>query len=498
MLNVKRKIKIILIKKYQIILLFILISGIMIYVGIFCNRSYLMDKIKLLQARKNQINEAGKKIRDQINTLIDKDSFVELSAFSFSKNQFYGENAEGEGVVTGFATIDGYPFYIVAQNSEIFSGGVSKANCQKIAKCIEQAEKNETPVIYFANTQGVQIGEGVNVLEGLATLLLKATQLKGTVTQYLIVNGEVYGQFALFAGICDFTFFIKDKSILAANSPLVISATSGKNLSKFEVGGAQGLDKAQLTTFAVEDFNQVKEYILKINDLITYIETESDELNKAIPALNSQVKLENLLKIFDKNSYLEIGAGYSPEVKTYLGRIGGISTAVVIFDEGEGVKLNAANVRKIKDFAEFACCYDLPYVTMVNTLGIEPSLCVNNSLVIKELTEYVSILDCISAAKISVIYGKAIGLGYTVFAAKSMCYDYAYAFATAKIALFDSVQGAEIEFANQNEDKEKLAEKYADENSDPINAANGGYIDNVIEPAFVKQYLIASLQMLVK
>ncbi|MGN0818413.1 MAG: carboxyl transferase domain-containing protein, partial [Candidatus Coproplasma sp.] len=140
-----------------------------------------MDKIKLLQSRRQQLMDAGKNIREEINGLIDKDSFVELSSFSFSKNDFYGDVAEGEGVVTGFATIDGYPFYIVAQNSEVLSGGVSKANCEKIAKCIEQAEKNDAPVIYFLSTLGVQIGEGVNVLEGIAKLVLKAAQLKGTI-----------------------------------------------------------------------------------------------------------------------------------------------------------------------------------------------------------------------------------------------------------------------------------------------------------------------------
>ena len=205
------------------------------------------------------------------------------------------------------------------------------------------------------------------------------------------------------------------------------------------------------------------------------------------------------MNVFDKNTALEIGNGYSPEVKCVLARIGGISVAAVVFDGDEGVKLNANNVRKLKDFAEFACCYGLPYLTFVNTLGIVSDLETNNSLVIKELGEYVNILDCIDAAKISVVYGKAIGIGYTVFAAKSMGYDYTYAFANAKIALFDNVQGAEIEFAGEKKaDKDKLATRYADENSDPVNAAKGGYIDNVIQPSFLKQYLIASLQMLLK
>ena len=100
-----------------------------------------MDKISLLQKRKQQLLKAGEEIRKDIETLIDANSFVELSAFSFSKNEFYGEEAQGEGVVTGFATINDYPFYIVAQNPAILSGGVSKANCDKIAKCLEQERR---------------------------------------------------------------------------------------------------------------------------------------------------------------------------------------------------------------------------------------------------------------------------------------------------------------------------------------------------------------------
>ncbi|MDE6597398.1 MAG: hypothetical protein K2K60_02025 [Clostridia bacterium] len=458
-----------------------------------------MDKLRLLQTRKKKILEAGKGVREDISRLIDEDSFVELSAFSFSKNDFYGEEAEGEGVVTGFATLEGYPFYIVAQNGACLSGGVSKANCEKIAKCLNQAEKTSTPVIYMLSSLGVQIGEGVNVLEGIATLILKASQMKGTVPQYLIVNGEVYGQIAVLAGICDFTFFIDKKSILAANSPLVISAQSGVNIPKAEVGGVSGLDRANLVSFSVKDISEVKTKILKINNILSSAVLDSGELNSAIPALDKKCDTKAILSIFDKDSMLEIGGVCSPEVKCVLARIGGISVAAVVFDGEDGVKLTAQNVRKLKDFAEFACCYSLPYVTLVNTLGISPDLSVNNSLVIKELGEYVSILDCIDAAKISVVYGKAIGLGYTIFAAKSMGYDYTYAFANSKIALFDSLQGAEIEFAEEKKaDKAKLADRYADENSDPVNAAKGGYIDNIIQPSFVKQYLIASLQMLLK
>ena len=217
-----------------------------------------MERLSLLQKRRKQILDAGKEIRKDISELVDENSFVELSAFSFSRNEFYGEDAEGEGVVTGFATICDYPFYVVAQNAAVLSGGVSLANCNKINKCLEQAEKTSTPVIYLLSSCGVQIGEGINVLEGLAKLILKASQLKGSIPQYLVVNGDVYGQVSLLAGICDFNFFIEKKSVLAANSPLVISAKSGKNLSKYDVGGVKGIDKTGLATFGVKEFSEIR------------------------------------------------------------------------------------------------------------------------------------------------------------------------------------------------------------------------------------------------
>lgn len=458
-----------------------------------------MNKLSLLQKRKQQLLAAGKQIRKEICELVDENSFVELSAFSFSKNEFYGENAEGEGVVTGFATVYDYPFYIVAQNAAVLSGGVSKANCEKIEKCLSQAEKTSTPVIYMLSSLGVQIGEGVSVLEGLAKLILKASQLKGTIPQYLIINGEVYGQISVLAGICDFNFFINKKSVIAANSPLAITAKNNMNVSKFEVGGVKGLAGAQLATFSVGSFEEIRSKINEINEIISMPVVDSDEMNEALTALDSKADGKSILAVFDKDSAMELGKDYCSEVKCFLARVGGIAVAAVVFDGASGVELDACNVRKIKDFAEFACCYNLPYVTFVNTRGIKCDMQTNNSLVLKEIGEYVSILDCIDAAKISVVYGKAVGLGYTVFAAKSMGYDYSYAFANAKIALFDSVQGAEIEFAaDKKADKVKLEKKYAEENSDPINAAHCGYIDNVIQPSFVKQYLTASLQMLLK
>ena len=455
-----------------------------------------MEKIKLLQERKAKIAQLGKEIREHIQAIFDEESFVETAAFSFSKNPFYGEEEAGEGVVTGFATIEGYPFYVVAQNFKAFDGGISKANCDKIANCLDAAEKNNTPVVYLLNTRGVQIGEGVTVLEGLSKLLLRSTQLKGVVPQYVIVDGEVYGSVAMLAAIADFAFFMDKKSVLSINSPFVLSAKAGKNLPKEEVGGAKALTKTGIPAFETDGLESVRKTIAQISDLISMPCIDA-ELNASIPALNEKATAENILSAIE--TPIEIWSNYETDVKTVLGRVGGIAVAAVVFDGGEtGVELNADKLAKIRNFAEFACCYGLPFVTFTDVKGICPCMGVNNSRVMKEAAEYLDILDTIDTAKVAVVYKKAIGLGYSLFAAKSVGFDYTCAFANAQISLFDSVQGAAIEFKDTKADASELQARYADENADPIHAAKEGYIDAIIEPQFVKQYLISALQMLAK
>ena len=209
-----------------------------------------MNKIDLLKTRRAKLLEAGKEIREKISLLADEGSFVELDAYSFSHNEFYGEDAEGEGVVTGYATVDDKPVYIVAQNVKVLSGGVSKANCGKIRKCLDKALSLGAPVVYLFDSEGVVVGEGVNVLEGVADVLSASAALKGEVPQFSVVLGNLYGSFALLAANADFNFMLKDSAVAYA-SPLVISAKSGKNLPKEEVGGAASSAYNSLTTLKI-------------------------------------------------------------------------------------------------------------------------------------------------------------------------------------------------------------------------------------------------------
>jgi len=460
-----------------------------------------MNKLDLLRSRRNEVLGVGAEIRKKINALVDPDSFAEFDSYSFSENEFYNGTVGGEGVVTGTATINDNLVFIVAQNSAVLSGGVTDANCKKIAKCQQKALRASAPVIYMLDTRGVAVGEGVNVLEGLAEVLAASNALKGECTQIAITVGDVLGSMALLAANCDF-HFVLGKACATYASPLVISAASGKNLSAEEVGGAKSAAKTGNVTFAAEDLESVRNTVKQLLDTLPAYNGEvetMDDFNRATPSLNEKACAKCMIEAtFDKDYFVETNAAFAPEVKTGLARLGGMSVGAIVFDGGEkGVELDFNNVAKIKEFVYFCDENELPLVMLVNTLGIKADLNTALSPIMKEIANLSYALYNLSTPVINVVYGKAVGLGYTLFASKALGADYSFAFATAKISLFDEVKGAMIELAGVNEENHDAAEeKYADENQDPFNAARKGYIDDIIEPQFVRPRLIEALQIL--
>lgn len=462
-----------------------------------------MNKLDLLKIRRQDLLKSGSEIRRKIAELVDPESFVETDSYSFSKSEFYDGTAQGEGVVTGSATINDNAVFVIAQNAEVLSGGVTDANCKKIVKCQQKALRAGAPVIYLLDTTGVAVGEGVNVLEGIGDVLAACNELIGNCVQIAVATGDVLGSFALLYASCDFTFALKGSSIAYA-SPLVISAASGKNLSKAEVGGAESLSRTGAACFEAETVAEVRDSIC---DILAYLPTFggdedcTDDFNRAAPALNEKVCDKCVIDaLFDNGRFLETNKKYAPEVRTGLGRIGGIAVGAIVFGGGEnGVELDRDNILKIKKMLYLCEEHELPLVTLVNAGGIKADLETALTPVMKEAADLSYALYNLSSPRINVVYGKAVGLGYTLFASKSLGADYSLAFATAKISLFDTAKGAMIELAGVNEEnKEKAEEKYADDNQDPINAARNGYIDDIIEPQFVRAHVIERLQILTR
>ncbi len=458
-----------------------------------------MDIIDVLNANKTKLYEASCDIRKKISELIDDNSFVELGTYSFGKNEFCDEELDGLGVVTGYARIDYYPVYIVAQNSKVLNGGLSKANCEKITNCLLKAGQTTTPVIYLLDSLGVQVGEGIGVLEGLASVINVANQLKGNVPQIAISVGDVYGSLAILNAICDYSFNV-GQSITSYASPSVISASSKDGATKEIIGGSKAVNG--LTSFTVSSLTEVKDTILKIFSILPnmsslVIDTD-DDLNRNTLLLNTEKSVAILKEaLFDNGTFIELQKGFASEVITAIARVGGISVGTIIFDGGEnGVELNLANVLKIKNFATYLEDNGLPFVNLVNVKGIKQDIETNNSPILKEITNMLYNLERLSG--VSVVYGKAIGLGYTAFVSKEFGVGYSYAFADSKISLLDGDVGISATFSTVESKKiDELKDKY-NEMQYAMNSARLGCVDNIIEPQYLRQYVISALQMLIR
>lgn len=458
-----------------------------------------VNKMDLFNNRKDSLLKATSDIREKLATIIDENSFVELNAFSFSKNEFFDEELQGLGVLTGYATINDYPVYVVAQNGKLLNGGLSKANCDKIASCLEKAIGTKTPVVYLLDSQGVQVGEGVAVLESIANVLSLSNELRGTAPQIAIAVGDVLGSLALLANNCDFTYVVNNACISYA-SPQVISASTKDGVTNEVIGGSKS--KNGVKTFAVKELANVKDNLTKLfgvlPDVSSFFEDNDDDYNRSCPSLNKGVSVDSLISaVYDKNTFIKMYEGYADEVVVGIGRIGGYSIASIIFDGGEeGVELTLDNVLKIKKFANFTDENNMPLITFVNAKGIKKDLSTSNTQVMAEIMNMLYALE--NTTRISVVYGKAIGLGYTCFASRKFGNAYTYAFCNSKISLLDGVEGASATFGII--DSEKLSEvnnKY-EEMQDSFNAAKLGCVDNIIEPQFVRQYILSALQTFIR
>lgn len=458
-----------------------------------------MDKLSVLKSQKDRSRSDNGEVRKMIYGVVDADSFVELESFRYSHSDYYGDSPSGEGVVTGFATLDSLPVYVAALNGSALKGGLGSGNCRKMAECMKKAGDAHCPVIYFLSSEGILACEGADALEGVA-LLLKTTQmLKGVVPQIAVCYGKLLGSATLIAAQCDYRFYMKGACV-AFNSPLVIAAKSGMSVDETKIGGAANGNG--LCSFEAENLSDVKAAVCGILDVIPayggMVVDCTDDPNRNSENLNDGVTAKALTQaVFDNGTFIEFDKNTSPEVFTGVGRIGGYSAAAIIFGDGDGVYLNQANLEKIVRFTYFASDSGLPLVTFVNTLGLQADAATNGSFALTRISELMNAFESShELPRVNVIYGKAIGLGYTLFGTKTYGADYAFAFATAEIGAVSSDVGAEMEYAMTKENKEKLKESFSDNALSPFNTAKGGYIDDVIEPQYVRQYIIAALQMI--
>lgn len=461
-----------------------------------------MNNNEILQSNLKAIAKATKGIKAFIGKFIDEDTFVETDVFSAGKSFLDAQEALGEGVVTGYATIKNTPVNIFAQNHEVLKGSFGESHAKKIKKVIAKAVSTGTPLISVIDSNGARVGEGVAMLEAYSEVINAANEAKEYVPHICIIKGACVGMMASFAQTADFVFMSKD-AVMSVASPMVIASNENDypKLNAILGYGAYSVnsDLADFTYLNDKDLNQ------KISDLLTLLvgdvnETDDDP-NREAPALDKKYNAVGGLKaLCDNGKYMECNENYAKEIKTVVTKVNSITVGVIAFDSAEADGyITVDGIEKATDFVNKCAANNMPLISMVDCKGIKSCLSCEQKGFAKKLAKLMTAMASNESPMISVITGKAIGVAYSAFASKGIGFDYSLACVNAEISPINSETAVNIVYAEElknGDSRDKLAKKYADMESNPFISAKEGYIDNIIEASAIRPYVSSALMML--
>lgn len=463
-----------------------------------------MDRLKALNERRNELEKASQSPRSFIKTILDDLSFVEMDTFIY-QNHKEGE-AFGEGVVSGFGRISNNEVCIFSQNIDVLKGGVGKLHSEKIVKCMLKASNANVPLISIIDSMGARMDEGTEVLESYGEILGACARLD--VPHILIIKSASYGMISTLCGIADFVFMAND-AVMTSTSPKVLAASAGKEMTDLEVGGAQV--NAKLSG-QVDFIGNAIEIAKQVKKLVTYIYNDAqnlDDLNRTSAVLNKTDDIHTVIsEVFDKGSFIELGQSYASEAVCGLALIDGVTLGLVAHNYKVSNYLTQNALKKIAKYVSVFDGLDVPVINLVDTLGLNPDLKSEQNGMLTDAANVIAKYANFEGILISVIIGHASGFGYTAFASNGIGYDYTLAWANADISTLPASSLAALEKReelgkaklaklnnNNSKDLDQLIKDYSDQNSDVFFAARKGYIDDIIEPALTRSYLIAALSM---
>lgn len=453
------------------------------------------------------IDKACSKIKTFLNGIVDADSFVETDVFVTGKGFDDAATALGEGVVTGYATMNGNPVHVFAQNAEVLKGSLGKAHADKIVRCMQRAVKTGTPLLSVIDCAGARIGEGVGVLEGYAKLLSEASIVSGQVPHFCVVKGNAVGMMASFVAMADFVF-MSESAVMSVNSPMYL-ASQQKEYPKFEklVGFAAHKNANDVAQFSYKNEADLKKQLTSLMGILLAADEDeaNDDPNRVSSTLNKQCSgLSAVKAVADNGSFVEYCADYAKEAKCALTKINGISVGIVATDcaDTQGY-LTLEGVKKICSFVEKLDGFDIPLVTFVDCKGVNPDLTQELGGAAKVTAQLFETIANSSIDKIGVATGKAVGLAYSALMSKGIGFDYTLATQNAQISPIDGDTAVNALMSDQlagakdvEKTRAKLAEQYAKIEGNPLTGAQEGYVDNVIEAKNLRPYLASALMML--
>ncbi|MGQ9585722.1 MAG: acyl-CoA carboxylase subunit beta [Anaerolineae bacterium] len=462
--------------------------------------------------------------RERLDLLLDPGSFRELDAFVTHRVANFGmadKKILGDGVVTGYGTVDGRLVFVFAQDFTVFGGSLGEAHAQKICKIMDLAMKNGAPVIGLNDSGGARIQEGVVSLAGYADIFLRNTLASGVIPQISAILGPCAGGAVYSPAITDFIVMTKNTSHMFITGPDVIRAVTREEVSFEELGGAWTHNTISgVAHFAAEDERDALQVIRRLLSYIPqnnmedppFVPTRDDplrmdeELNHVVP--DSPTKpydmKEIIRRVVDNGEFLEVHQHFAQNLIVGFARLGGQSVGVVAQQPAvlAGVlDINAST--KGARFVRFCDAFNIPLVTFEDVPGFLPGVAQEHGGIIRHGAKLLYAYCEATVPKVTVITRKAYGGAYCVMNSRHVRGDLVFAWPTSEIAVMGPEGAVNIIFRKEiaeAEDpeaaKERLTQEYRNLFANPYVAAGRGYIDDVIEPRETRPRLISALEML--
>ncbi len=462
--------------------------------------------------------------RERINLLLDEASFQEMDKlvvhqcqdFKMDKKKFYGD-----GVVTGYGTIDGRTVFLFAQDFTVFGGSLSEAYGKKVCKIMDLAMKAGAPMIGLNDSGGARIQEGVASLAGYADIFLRNTLASGVIPQISAIMGPCAGGAVYSPAITDFIIMTQGISRMFITGPDVIKEVTQEDVTMEELGGAD----THNTLSGVAHFSAGSEEktMVLIRELLSFIpdnnmedppfrETSDpvdrldEDLNFIVPDdPNQPYDIREIIKtVLDDNYFFEVHEHFAKNIVIGFGRLGGKSVGIVANqpDYLAGV-LDIDSSDKAARFVRFCDAFNIPLITLEDVPGFLPGVSQEHRGIIRHGAKLLYAFAEATVPKITLITRKAYGGAYCVMASKHIRADINYAYPTAEIAVMGPEGAVKIVYRKEMEkakDPEKFKkqkiEEFKEKFANPYIACEKGYLDEVIEPKFTRPKLIAALKML--
>lgn len=458
--------------------------------------------------------------RERIEILVDNDTFEEWDTFVEHRCTDFDidkEHIPGDGVVTGYGTINGRLIFLYSQDFTVFGGSLSETHAEKICKIMKQAMKVGAPVIGLNDSGGARIQEGVASLGGYADVFQQNVMASGVIPQISMIMGPCAGGAVYSPAITDFIFMVKNSSYMFVTGPEVVKTVTHEEITAEELGGAiTHSSKSGVADLAFEtdidallhlrDFisflpanNQEKPPILPTNDPSDRIESSLDSLIPDDPNKPYNMK-ELITKVADERNFFEIQPDFAANLIVGFIRIDGSSVGVVANQPlvlAGCLDINAST--KGARFIRFCDAFNIPVLTFVDVPGFMPGTSQEFGGIIKHGAKLLYAYAECTVPKVTVITRKAYGGAYDVMSSKHLRGDVNFAWPSAEIAVMGPKGAVEIIFRNDIGDPEKIKAReveYREKFANPYIAGKRGYIDDVITPSSTRKRVSRSLSML--